>query len=81
MVLSLLPPVAFGALHPVRTASFLDGFDFVIFLPVGAVHVLVMMFLGVAAIVLNIMRVVTEGSVVVGGDGAPNRLIRIKVEF
>ena len=42
---------------------------------------LVMVFPRVSSIVLNIVRIDTLGSIMVGRDGTPYSLIRIKIKF
>ena len=81
MIFPLLPAMTLGTLHPIRTSSFVDRLNLLVFLPVGAFDMLVMVFLRVSSIILDVMRVHTLRTIVIGGNWAPDSLVSIKVEL
>ena len=81
VIFPLLPAVALGALHPIRTPGFINRLDILVLLPVRALDMLVMMFLRVSSVILDIMRVHTLRTIVIGSYGAPYSLIRVEVEL
>ena len=73
--------MAFIALHPIGASSFIDRLYVLIFFPQWAFNMLVMMLFGVSSIILDIMSVDALRPIMIGGNGAPDGLIRVQIEL